>query len=70
MLIQKYLLIQISTVQIALALNFNMINTTRQTKFATQNTNRRRFGMNMILNRFSSLKGKIPLEAKFELEHI
>ena len=42
--------------------NLNNIQTTRQTKFITQRTNRLKIGMNILSNRFYYLNGKIDLD--------
>ena len=44
-----------------LHLNFNQINTSRQTTFMTSRTNNLKLGMNCLANRFNHLNGKIPL---------
>ena len=42
--------------------NLNNIQTTRQTKFVTQRTNRLKIGMNILSDRFYYLNGKIELD--------
>ena len=43
------------------ALNFNQILTSRQTKFMSIKANRKKVGINAIANRFNILNNKIPL---------
>ena len=43
------------------ALNYNQILTSRQTKFISTKTNKRKVGINAIANRLSTLNNKIPL---------
>ena len=45
-----------------LELNFNQVFTSRQTKFITLKTNRRKVGLNALANRAFILNNKIPLE--------
>ena len=42
-------------------LNFNQTLTSRQTKFITLKSNKKKVGINILANRLSSLNGKIPL---------
>ena len=43
------------------ALNYNQILTSRQTKFISTKTNKRKVGINAIANRLNTLNNKIPL---------
>ena len=43
------------------SITFNVINTSRQTKFAINSTNRLRVGYNLLSNRLSYLNGLIDL---------
>jgi hypothetical protein len=45
-----------------LLLNFDQINTSRQTKFYIRKTNNFLVGMNVLTNRFQELNGLLPLE--------
>ena len=42
--------------------NFNIFNTSRQTKFAVNKTNRLRVGYNALSNRLSYINGKVNLD--------
>ena len=44
------------------ALNFNQILTSRQTKFCSSRANRKKVGLNALANRFFILNNRIPLD--------
>ena len=44
------------------ALNFNQILTSRQTKFFSAKANKRKVGLNALANRFFILNNRIPLD--------
>ena len=43
-------------------LNYEIVVTSRQSKFATRRLNNSRIGLNILVNRFHALNGKIPLD--------
>ena len=43
-------------------LNYEIVVTSRQSKFATRRLNNNRIGLNILVNRFHALNGKIPLD--------
>ena len=45
-----------------ISLNLNYIQTSRQTTFHTNKTNRLKVGMNILSNRFNNINGKIELD--------